>query len=123
MSKDHLEQLVKAGHLKEFVVESGNRGVGLGVQQKGNPFPPPLGVIKFIHAVPRGTNTAEMRILVVASMGDFSKNQPPVKKMKSQLEPIAFDDEDLEGTIQPHNDVLVVTARIGGFLVKRVMID
>ena len=80
-------------------------------------------MIKFIHAVPRGTNTAEMRILVVASMGDFSKNQPPVKKMKSQLEPIAFDDEDLEGTIQPHNDVLVVTARIGGFLVKRVMID
>ena len=59
----------------------------------------------------------------MASMGDFSKNQPPVKKMKSQLEPIAFDDEDLEGTIQPHNDVLVVTARIGGFLVKRVMID
>ena len=26
--KDHLEQLVKVGHLKEFVVESGNRGPG-----------------------------------------------------------------------------------------------
>jgi len=29
----------------------------------------------------------------------------------------------LEGTIQPHDDALVVTARISGFLVKRVMID
>ena len=27
--KDHLEQLVKAGHLKEFVVGQGNRTVGL----------------------------------------------------------------------------------------------
>ena len=36
---------------------------------------------------------------------------------------ISFDEEDLEGTIQPHDDALVVTARISGFLVKRVMID
>ena len=36
---------------------------------------------------------------------------------------ISFDEEDLEGTIQPHDDALVVTVRINGFLVKRVMID
>ena len=36
---------------------------------------------------------------------------------------ISFDEEDLEGTIQPHDDALVVTVRISGFLVKRVMID
>ena len=35
---------------------------------------------------------------------------------------ISFNEEDLEGTIQPHDDALVVTARISGFLVKRVMI-
>ena len=29
----------------------------------------------------------------------------------------------MEGTIQPHDDALVVTTRINGFLVKRVMID
>ena len=43
--------------------------------------------------------------------------------MKGRLDPIAFDDEDLEGTIQPHDDALVIAARINGFLVKRVMID
>ena len=36
---------------------------------------------------------------------------------------ISFGEEDLEGTIQPHDDALVVTARISEFLVKRVMID
>ena len=104
-------------------MESGNRGAGLGAQQKGNPFPPPLGVIVVIHAVPRGTNIARMRVSVVASTGNFLENQPPAKKMKSQLEPITFDDEDLEGTIQLHEDALVITARIGGFLVKKVMVD
>ena len=90
---------MKAGHLKEFVVESGNHGARLGAQQKGNPLPPPLRVIEVIHAVSRGMNTARMKVSAVTSMGYFSENQPPVKKMKSQLEPIAFDDEDLEGMI------------------------
>ena len=49
--------------------------------------------------------------------------QSPGKKMKFVQEPISFDNDDLEGTIQPHDDALVVTARISGFLVKRVMID
>ena len=30
--KDHLRQLVKAGYLKEFVVDTGNRGAGQGTQ-------------------------------------------------------------------------------------------
>ena len=76
-----------------------------------------------IFAMPRGTNTTGMRVSTVASTGDFSEDQPPAKRMKSRLEPIAFDDEDLEGTIQTHDDALVIGARIDGFLVKRVMID
>ena len=45
------------------------------------------------------------------------------KRMKVGRRTISFDEEDLEGTIQPHDDALVVIARINGFLVKRVMID
>ena len=44
------------------------------------------------------------------------------KKIKFAREPLVFDDDDLEGTIQPFNDALVVTARIRDFLVKWVMI-
>jgi len=36
---------------------------------------------------------------------------------------LSFSDEDKIGTIQPHNDALVVTLRIGGYDVKRVMVD
>ena len=43
--------------------------------------------------------------------------------MRIGREPIAFDDEDLEGMIQLHSDALVVIAQINGFLVKRVMVD
>ena len=121
--KDHLGQLVKAGHLKEFVVEPVNQGLGLGAQQRGNPIPPPLGIIKVIHAVPRSTNTVGTRVSTVASTGDFLEDQPPTKRTKGRLDPIAFYDEDLEGTIQPHDDALVIAARISGLLVKRVMID
>ena len=38
-------------------------------------------------------------------------------------EKIAFDDDDLKGTMESHDDAIVVTLRIGGFLVKRVMVD
>ena len=97
--KDHLGQLVKARHLKEFMVEPGNRGPGLGAQQRGNPITPPLGIIEVIHAVPGSTNTAGIRVSTVAFTEDFSEDQPPTKRTKGRLKPIAFDDEDLEGTI------------------------
>ncbi|XP_030958733.1 uncharacterized protein LOC115980642 [Quercus lobata] len=116
--KDHLGQLVKAGYLKEFVVDSTDRESGQGVQQKRNPLPPPLGVIEVIHAAPRGT-TAAKRVLTVACTGGDSAE----KKKKVEWLTISFGEDDLEGTVQPHDDALVVTARIGGFLVKRVMID
>ena len=36
---------------------------------------------------------------------------------------MGFSDEDKIGTIQPHNDALVITIQIGGYDVKRVMVD
>ena len=36
---------------------------------------------------------------------------------------LSFTDADKLGTIQPHDGALVVTLRIGGYDVKRVMID
>ncbi|XP_050242539.1 uncharacterized protein LOC126691563 [Quercus robur] len=116
--KDHLGQLVKARYLKEFVVDFSNRDVDQGAQQKGNPLLPPLGVIEVIHAAPRSAVTIR-RVLTVAC----AKGKSPEKRMKVGWMAISFDEEDLEGTIQPHDNALVVTARINGFLVKRMMID
>ena len=36
---------------------------------------------------------------------------------------LGFSDEDKVGTIQPHDDALVVMFRIGGYDVKRVLVD
>ena len=36
---------------------------------------------------------------------------------------LGFSDDDKRGSIQPHDDALVVTLRIGGFDVKRVLVD
>ncbi|XP_030963814.1 uncharacterized protein LOC115984974 [Quercus lobata] len=58
-------------------------------------------------------------VLIVVPVENGLGKQPPEKKLKVAREPIAFNDDDLEGTIQPHNDVLVVTTRIMGFIVKK----
>ena len=36
---------------------------------------------------------------------------------------MGFSNEDKIGTIQPHDDALVITLRIGNYDVKRVMVD
>ena len=77
---------MKARHLKEFVVEPGNRGPRSGAQQKGNPIPPPLGIIEVIHAVLGSTNTVGTKVSTLAFIEDFSEDQPPIKRMKGRLE-------------------------------------
>lgn len=122
--KDHLEQLGKARHLKEFVVgqEVGSTSQGSGSQ--GNTILPPLGIIKVIHATSIGVSMSHQRgILSIVTPPETEVTNQPKKKLKKNLDMIAFGEVDLEGTSQPHNDVLVVTSRISGFLVKRVMID
>ena len=46
------------------------------------------------------------------------------KRVKTRI-PLVLgsSDEDKQGTIQPHDDVLVVTLKINGYNVRRVMID
>ena len=124
MLKDHIGQLVKAGHLKEFVLDSRDRVAGQDTRQRGSPLPPPVGVIEVIHAAPEGLIAGRRKgVLTVVPVEGHSDVQLSDKKIKFAQEPIAFDDDDLEGTIQPHDNALVVTARISGFLVKRVMVD
>nr|XP_023874860.1 uncharacterized protein LOC111987379 [Quercus suber] len=122
--KDHLRQLAKAGYLKEFVVDTRDRGTRQGAPQRGNPLPPPLGIIEVIHAPSRSLIVARKKgVLTIAPVEGNSDTQPSEERIKLTREPIAFGDDDLEGIIQQHDDALIVTARISDFLVKRVMID
>ncbi|XP_030924112.1 uncharacterized protein LOC115950962 [Quercus lobata] len=49
------------------------------------------------------------------------KESKRARRMATPL--VGFLDEDKLGTLQPHNDALVVTLRIGGYDVKRVLIN
>ena len=51
-----------------------------------------------------------------------SNSKPKRARMEIRLA-LSFSDKDKIGTIQPHNDALVVTFRIGGYDMKRVMVD
>ena len=105
--KDHLGQLVKVGHLKDFVLDSGDRVVGQDTRQKGNPLPPLVGVIEVIHVTLEKLIARRMKgVLTVVPVEGSPDLQSPGKKMKFAREPISFDDDDLEGTIQPHYGAL-----------------
>ncbi|XP_050249182.1 uncharacterized protein LOC126696494 [Quercus robur] len=55
------------------------------------------------------------------STGDNNRESKRPKRGNSLV--LGFSNEDKIGTIQPHDDALVVTLRIGGFDLKRVLID
>ena len=84
---------------------------------------PPLGTTNVRFAAPGRTGSCPSRVMSVSCYPDegFSSMSKRVK-MGTPLV-LGFSNEDKLGTIQPHDDALVITLRIGGYDVKRVMID
>ena len=68
-------------------------------------------------------STCPSRVLSVAQL-PIEESQLELKKARRNSHPIlSFSKEDKIGTIQPHDDALLITLRIGGYNVKRVMVD
>ena len=59
----------------------------------------------------------------MARLSSEDTSHEPKRARLEQPLVIGFSDEDKIGTIQPHDDALVITLRIGGYDVKRVMVD
>ena len=59
----------------------------------------------------------------VAHLSSGDINQNPKRARVELMLVMGFSDEDKIGTIQPHDDALVITLRIRGYNVKRVMVD
>ena len=95
--------------------------IGQGLGSRGNMLLPPLGIIEVIHATSIGVSISH--ILSVMTPLETETTDRPEKKPRMNSYPIIFDEANLKGMLQPHDDALLVTSRIGGFLVKRVMID
>ena len=59
---------------------------------------------------------------VAQQSAEDSNSEPKRAKGNTRLA-LSFSNEDRVGTLQPHDDALVVTLRIRGYDVKRVMVD
>ena len=121
---DHLEQLVQEGRLKHLLHHSSGQGGQTGSAFQGNPTSkPPLGTINVIFATLGRTGSCPSRIMSVSHYSDDEPNSVP-KRVKTNVPLVlSFSEVNKQGTIQPHDDALVVTFRIGGYDVRRVMID
>ena len=121
---DHLDQLVREGKLKQLLHHSS----GLGGQttsrpEREAPSRPPLGTINVIFTALGKIGSSPSRVMFVARLSSKGTNREPKRAKVERPLIMGFSDEDKIGTIQPHDDALVITFRMGGYNVKWVMVD
>ncbi|XP_050289895.1 uncharacterized protein LOC126728057 [Quercus robur] len=108
--KNYLDRLVQEGKLRHLL----QRPEQSNVDTRQSALRPPIGTINVILAAPGRTGSGPFRVMLVGK----SPAEPGGRESRSargRAPPlIGFTEEDKEGTIQPHDDALVVTLRIGG---------
>ena len=82
-----------------------------------------MGTINVIFAAPRRTGSCHSRVMSVVGLS-FEDGVSEPKRAKVLIQPtVGFSNEDKARTIQPHDDTLVVTLRIGGYDERQVLVD
>ncbi|XP_050241216.1 uncharacterized protein LOC126690127 [Quercus robur] len=121
---NHLEQLVRDGRLQQFLYQPNGHEDKVGSRVQGNASSrPSLGTINVIFIAPRRTSSQSSRMMSVTRPPTEDSN-PELKRARVEVRSaLSFSDEDKAGTIQPHDDALMVTLRIRGYDVKRVLVD
>ena len=121
---DHLDQLVGEGKLKSLMHHSSGQGNQMSSNSKKNATSGPnLGIINVIFATPGRNGYCPSRVMSMARLSS-DEGVLELKMAKVLIQPtLDFSDEDKVGTIQPHDDTLVVTLRIGGYDVRRALMD
>ncbi|XP_028071749.1 uncharacterized protein LOC114274078 [Camellia sinensis] len=128
--KQHLEDLVTAGHLQQWIdVDKTREKKGLDQAPLEENHAPRL-VINVIHGMtdPERENTIRGEIQRATHIQQVMSVGPPPKKSKTEARPsrfnVVFTERDLEGIQHPHTDALIVTVGVANkFDVKRVLID
>ena len=125
--KSHLENLVKEGHLRDYVKEEGRDSSRPPRRHDGGQDSEPEGIINVIHLAPPAKGSSQAR--AEARRASHQKQVltaapgPVAKKAKTEGPRIWFSDRDLEDVELPHNDPLVLTLKPQNFLVQRVLVD
>ena len=105
-----MDQLVREGKLKQLLHHSSGRGSQASFESRRDvSSKPPLGTINVIFIAPGRIGSYPSRIISVARLSSGDINQDP-KRAKMEISLVlGFLDEDKIGTIQPHDDALVIT--------------
>ena len=82
-----------------------------------------MGTINVILAALGRTGSFPSRVMSVARLSVKDDNRESKRSKKGASPVLGFSDEDKIGTIQHHDNALVVTLRIKGFDVKRALVD
>ena len=110
--------------MKQLLHHSSNLGGQTDTWSKReNPSRPPLGTINVIFATPGRTGSCPSRVMSVARLSSEDGSHEPKRARLDRPLVMGFSNEDKIGTIQPHDDALVIILRIRGYDVKRVMVD
>ena len=121
---DHLDQLIREEKLKSLLHHSSGQGNQMCSDSLKNASSrPPLGTINVIFATPRRTGSYPSKVM---SMARLSADEDSSERKRARIltQPtLGFSDEDKTRTIQPHNDALVIILRIGGYGVRRMLVD
>ena len=106
---DHLDQLVGEGKLKSLLHHSNGKGNQMNSNSRKNAtYGPPLGKINVIFAALGRTGSYPSKVLSMARLSS-EEGVLESKRAKIQIQPtLGFSDEEKTGTIQPHDDALVV---------------
>ncbi|XP_028089089.1 uncharacterized protein LOC114289542 [Camellia sinensis] len=126
--KQHLEELVAAGHLNLFI----DGGIRAAHHASADPSgsddleAPPQGVVNVIHGIVELAWVWELRGMI--KKAEYMRKVLPVQSAikRGKIEEkyvISFSTRDLESIQTPHNDALVLTLRVRDFDVKRIFID
>ena len=121
---NHLDQLVREGKLRHLLhPSSGHQGQANQEPWRDTSLRPSMGTINVILAASGRTGSYPSRVMSVARLSTKDNDRESKKAKKGALPVLGFSNEDKIGTIQPHDDALVVTLMIEGFDVKRVLVD
>ena len=103
--------------MKELLHHSRGRTKRIDPDPQGDASPRPhLRTINVIFAALGRTGSFPSRVMSVARL-PAEDSSAGLKRAKMDIQPIlGFSDKDKAGTIQPHDDALVVTLRIGDMM-------
>ena len=82
-----------------------------------------MGTINVILVALGRTGSFPSRVMSVTWLSTEDNDRESKRSKKGASPVLGFSDKDKIETIQPHDDALVVTLKIGGFDVKRVLVD